>query len=77
MEFSYDEAKVAAAAEETRKMDGVYYVRTWCNEGKLEVGDNIMLVLIGADIRPHAVDALNKLVGTIKTECVSEVEREA
>ena len=35
------------------------------------------LVLIGGDIRPHVVDALQALVGTIKNECVSEVEREA
>jgi hypothetical protein len=33
-----------------------------------------MLVLIGADIRPHAVDALNTLVGRIKSECVTEQE---
>ena len=33
--------------------------------------------LIGGDIRPHVVDALQALVGTIKNECVSEVEREA
>ena len=33
-----------------------------------------MLVLIGGDIRPHAVDCLQALVGQIKTECV--VERE-
>ena len=45
--------------------------------GELAMGDDIMLVLIGGDIRPHVVDALQALVGTIKNECVSEVEREA
>ena len=34
------------------------------------------ILLIGGDIRPHVVDALQSLVGTIKNECVSEVERE-
>lgn len=38
------------------------------------MGDSLMYVLIGADIRPHAVDALQKLVGRIKNELV--VERE-
>ena len=74
MEFSYDRAKVDAAIEETRRLDGVFYVRVWLNEGGLSVGDDIMLVLIGADIRPHAVDALQYLVGKIKSECVSEKE---
>ena len=55
-------------------MEGIYYVRVWVNEGLLQVGDDIMFVLIGADIRPHAVDALQTLVGKIKSECVTERE---
>ena len=46
-------------------------------EGELSVGDDIMLVLIGGDIRPRVIDALQQLVGTIKNECVSEIERPA
>jgi len=34
-----------------------------------------MYVLIGGDIRPHVVDALQFLVGKIKTECVTEIEQ--
>lgn len=75
MYFSYDEEKVRAAIEETYKMDGIYYIRTWLNEGNLQVGDDIMYVLIGGDIRPHVVDALQSLVGTIKNECVIEKEK--
>lgn len=74
MEFSYDPEKVAAAVAETRTMKGVFYVRVWLNEGKLEVGDDIMYVLIGGDIRPNVIDALQHLVGKIKAECVEEVE---
>ena len=33
-----------------------------------------MYVLIGGDIRPHVVEALQYLVGRIKSECVSETE---
>jgi len=32
-------------------------------------------VLIGGDIRPHVVDALQSLVGTLKNECVTEMEQ--
>ena len=74
MVFSYDEAKVEAAIEDTYKLNGVYYIKTWLNEGQLEVGDDIMYVLIGGDIRPNVIDALQYLVQKIKTECVSEVE---
>ncbi len=74
IEFSYDAAGVAAAEAEALTWPGVYYVRTWLNEGVLQVGDSIMYVLIGADIRPNCIDALQKLVGKIKTELVTETE---
>ncbi|MBC2725098.1 molybdenum cofactor biosynthesis protein MoaE [Desulfosporosinus sp.] len=75
MEFAYDAAKVDTAIEETYMMDGIFYVRVWLNEGQLEVGDDIMYVLIGGDIRPHVVDALQFLVEKIKSECVTEIEQ--
>ena len=77
MVFGFDADKVQAAIEATRAMPGIGYVRVWLASGELAVGDDIMLVLIGGDIRPHVVDALQALVGNIKNECVSEVEREA
>ena len=74
MRFSYDAAGVEAAVADAYKMDGIFYVRVWLNEGELKVGDDIMLVLIGGDIRPRVVDALQTLVGRIKNECVTEQE---
>ena len=74
MYFSCDREKAAQAVAEAKQMEGVYYVRVWVNEGELRVGDDIMFVLIGADIRPHAVKALETLVGKIKSECVTEKE---
>lgn len=74
MQFSYDETKVNAVIEDAYKLDGIYYIRVWLNEGELQVGDDIMYVLIGGDIRPHVVDALQYLVGRIKNECVVETE---
>lgn len=75
MEFGYDEAKVQNVIEETKNLDGIVYVRVWLNEGILEVGDDIMFVLIGGDIRPHVIDALQYCVGRIKNECVTEIEQ--
>ena len=63
--FRYDGEKV---------MDGIYYIRVWLNEGELTLGDDIMFVLVGGDIRPHVIDALQALVGTIKNKCVVEQE---
>lgn len=74
MVFSYDQKKVDEIIAETYKMEGIYYIRVWLNEGQLQVGDDIMFVLIGGDIRPRVIDALNYLVGRIKNECVVETE---
>lgn len=74
MEFSYDKTKVESAIAETYKIDGIFHVRVWLNEGRLELGDDIMYVLIGGDIRPRVINALEFLVEKIKTECVTEVE---
>lgn len=74
IEFSFDEAGVEAAVAEALAWPGVHYVRVWLNEGLLEVGDSLMYVLVGADIRPRCIEALEKLVGKIKDELV--VERE-
>ena len=74
MIFSYDEETVNAVIADTYKMDGIHYIRVWLNEGRLDVGDDIMYVLIGGDIRPHVVDALQYLVGRIKAEWVEDTE---
>jgi Molybdopterin converting factor, large subunit len=75
MEFGYDEVKVNAVIAEAYKMEGIFHVRVWLNEGQLKLGDDIMYVLIGGDIRPHVIDALQFLVGKIKNECVTEIEQ--
>jgi len=74
MHFSYDEAKVNAVIADAYKLEGIHYIRAWLNEGELKMGDDIMYVLIGGDIRPRVVDALHYLVGRIKNECVIETE---
>ena len=74
MVFSYDQSKVDAVLTDARKLEGIYYIRVWLNEGQLKVGDDIMYVLIGGDIRPRVMDALQFLVGQLKETCVQETE---
>lgn len=74
VDFSYDAAGVDEAVAEALSWPGIYYVKVWLNEGEVPVGGSLMYVLIGADIRPNAIDALQRLVGRIKNDLV--VERE-
>ena len=74
MELSVDRTRLAELLETAGLMEGVSVVRAWVNEGHLEVGDDIMYVLVGGDIREHVFDALMALVRTIKTTVVAETE---
>lgn len=74
VDFSYDAEGLEKAVEEALTWEGIYYVRVWLNEGACNVGDSLMYVLIGGDIRPHCIDALQNLVGKIKNELVVEKE---
>lgn len=74
MDFSYDKEKVDDAIKKTYEMDGIFYTKVWLNEGQLELGDDIMYILIGGDIRPNVINGLEFLVEKIKRECVTEIE---
>ena len=73
--FSCDKEKVEKYRRETLEKDGIYYVRLWMNEGLLDAEEPIMQVLVGGDIRPRVMEALDFLVEKIKTECVTETEQ--
>lgn len=74
MELSVDRVRLAELLETAGLMEGVSVIRAWVNEGHLDVGDDIMYVLVGGDIRPNVIEALTALVGMIKSEVVTEVE---
>lgn len=74
MDFRYDAEKVEEVMEAAYALPGIYYIKAWLASGRLQTGDDIMYVLIGGDIRPHVVDALQYMVGRLKNECVSETE---
>lgn len=75
MDFDYEAEKVEAAVKETYQLEGIYKIKVWLNQGYLELGDDIMYVMVGGDIRPHVIEALEFLVGKIKNECVTEIEQ--
>lgn len=74
MVFSYDSAQVDRVVADAYALEGIHYIRVWLNQGQLQVGDDLMYVLIGGDIRPRVTAALDYLVGRLKNECVTEEE---
>jgi molybdopterin synthase catalytic subunit len=74
MDLTYDPERLGGIVEEIEARPGVIAVRVWVNQGRLEVGDDIMRVLVGGDIRENVFAALQEMVRLIKTECVRELE---
>jgi molybdopterin synthase catalytic subunit len=74
MLLNVDRRRFAEALAEARDWPGVVAVDGWVNEGDLAVGDDIMKVVVAGDIRENVFGALQRLVGTIKKEVVTESE---
>ncbi|MCX8007757.1 MAG: molybdenum cofactor biosynthesis protein MoaE [Coriobacteriia bacterium] len=77
MDLSVDRKRLDEIVESARMMEGVTYVRAWVNEGALQVGDDIMYVVVAGDIREHVFEALQAIVRMIKSQVVREVEHRA
>lgn len=74
MQFSWDKKGVDKALEEAKTMPGIYYVNAWLNEGLLSPGDDLMVLLVGGDIRENVMNCMNTLLDRIKNDCVTETE---
>ena len=74
MELSCNAEELENAVAACRRMDGICFVRVWVNSGRLNVGDDILYALVGGDVRPRVLSALETLVERIKTECITETE---
>lgn len=74
MHFDYDEKILSEAICEAQAAPGISTVKVWLNRGELKVGDDMMYVLIGGDIRPNVISCFQMLMNKIKKECVTEEE---
>ncbi len=74
MELSVDRERLDEVLAVARTWPGIVAVRAWLNEGRLAVGDDIMAVLVAGDIRENVFGGLQRLVGLLKTEVVTERE---
>jgi molybdopterin synthase catalytic subunit len=74
MRLSYDRELLAAAVDEAKKCDGIADVRVWINEGDLNIGDDIMYVLVAGRFRTDVLPVLQGLLSKVKGEVVREAE---
>jgi len=74
VDITYDKEKLEKIIEDISKKPGIFEVVILTNEGKLKVGDEIMAVAVGGDIRENVFGALEEAVNRIKAEAAKKVE---
>jgi len=74
MHLSYDKEKLNLIVTEFGKKEGIVGIKAWINEGTLNVGDDIMYVLVAGTLRTDVLPTFEKLLSRIKNEVVSEEE---
>ncbi len=74
MELEVNREKLKEVVREIEEREGIEAVEVWINEGRLKVGEEIMVVAVGGRFRNDVLPAFEELIGRIKREVVVEKE---
>jgi len=74
IEVRYDHERLRDIVEEMKRLPGIIDIQVEIREGHLQVGDEILAVAVGGDIRENVFDALIRTVNRIKAEASRKQE---
>jgi molybdopterin synthase catalytic subunit len=74
MRLSYDAAHLERLVDEQRKKEGIVDIKVWINSGELNIGDDIMRLLVAGRFRTDVLPVFDFVLTTIKKEIVKEQE---
>ena len=74
VEVSYDRKIIDNIIRDIKSMAGIVEVVIDINEGLLDIGDTIMFVAVGGDIREHVFPALIDAVDRVKKDAGKKKE---
>ena len=74
IEVEADMARLEEILHEARSMEGILAVEAEINTGRLEIGQDIMLLGVAGDIREHVISCLRQTLDRIKAEVTSKKE---
>lgn len=75
IEVAYDHDAVKRIVAEAKELPGIVEILVDTNEGHLKVGDEILAVAVGGDIREHVFPALVETVNRLKEEAAKKKEK--
>jgi molybdopterin synthase catalytic subunit len=76
MKLSYDKEKLDSVTLTLKQKPGVVDVRVWINAGELQVGDDIMFLIVAGRFRTDVLPVFEELLSVIKRQIVTEQEVE-
>jgi molybdopterin synthase catalytic subunit len=74
MDLTYDKDKLNSLVNEYKGREGIVAIKAWINEGLLNVGDDIMYLLVAGKFRTLVLPVFEELLSRIKKEIVLEKE---
>lgn len=74
IEVEFHQDKIDNIAKDAKKLPGIVEVLIETFGGRLKVGDEVMFVAVGGDIRDHVFPALVETVNRIKKEGTTKKE---
>jgi len=74
IEVAYNHDAIKRIVTDAKKLRGIVEVLVDTNEGHLKVGDEILAVAVGGDIREHVFPALVDTVNRLKKEAAKKKE---
>ena len=75
LKISVDREKLAQVIESHKKMPGIVDIRIEIEENKtLNVGDDVMFLVVAGDIREHVIAALSAALNAVKSTVTTKTE---
>jgi molybdopterin synthase catalytic subunit len=74
IEVTYDHEIIDSVLGKIKRLPGIVEVLVDTNEGHLEVGDHILAVAVGGDLRENVFPALIETVDRLKKEATKKKE---
>jgi molybdopterin synthase catalytic subunit len=74
MKLSFDKEKLDSIVLTLKQKPGVVDIKVWINAGDLQVGDDIMFLVVAGRFRTDVLPVFEELLSVIKREIVTEQE---
>ena len=73
-DLSVDMQKIQEIIQDIRSRPGIIEILIETNEGHLEVGDEVVAIMVAGDTRDHVFPALTDAINRFKSEAATEKE---